>query len=130
MFIELEQSSGSRFEQCRRLQVYPANADFLVTFTTSAIRQISFSPWQTMANIPPEIWFQIAKFIPNEDVCDLLGVNRVFFNIAMDIRYREIMIGTRTPDQDIKTLKRIRWCHFAYEIRIAWPVNVSLVIPS
>ena len=61
-----------------------------------------------MANIPPEIWFHIAKFIPNKDVRDLLGVNRVFFNIAMDIRYREIMIGARTPEQDIKTLKRIR----------------------
>ena len=85
-----------------------------------------------MANIPPEIWFHIAKFIPNEDFHDLLGVNNVFFNIAMDIRYREITIGTRTPDRDIKILKRIRCMssYFADEICIAWPVNVSLVIPS
>ena len=61
-----------------------------------------------MTNIPPEIWFHIAKFIPHEDLRDLLGVNSVFFNIAMDIRYRELVISTRTTDQDIKTLKRMR----------------------
>ena len=61
-----------------------------------------------MANIPPEIWFHIAKFIPNKELRDLLGVNSVFFNIAMDIRYREIVISTRTIDQDIKTLKQLR----------------------
>lgn len=74
-----------------------------------------------MANIPPEIWFHIAKFIPNKDLRDLLGVNSVFFNIAMDIRYRDIMISTRTTDQDIKTLKRIRCMSlcFANEIRSA-----------
>ena len=74
-----------------------------------------------MANIPPEIWFHIAKFIPNKDLRNLLGVNSVFFNIAMDIRYGEIMISTRTTDQDIKTLKRIRCMslYFANEIRSA-----------
>jgi hypothetical protein len=61
-----------------------------------------------MANIPPEIWFHIAKFIPNKYLRDLLRVNSVFFNIAMDIRYKEIVISTRTIKQDIKTLKRIR----------------------
>ena len=60
-----------------------------------------------MANIPPEIWCHIAKFILKEDLRDLFGVNKVFFNIAMNIRYREIDISTRTTDQDImiKTLK-------------------------
>ena len=69
-----------------------------------------------MTNIPPEIWFHIAKFIPNEDLRDLLGVNSVFFNIAMDIRYRELVVGT--TDKDIKTLKRIRCMalYFANEI--------------
>ena len=73
-----------------------------------------------MTNIPPEIWFHIAKFIPNEDLRDLLGVNSVFFNIAMDIRvrYRELVISTRITDKDIKILKRIRCMalYFANEI--------------
>ena len=72
-----------------------------------------------MANIPPEIWFHIAKFIPTKDLRDLLGVNSVFFNLAMDIRYREIVISTRSADQNMKTLKRIRCMslYFADEIR-------------
>ena len=92
----------------------------------SAAAQVSFSTWH-MITIPPEIWFHIAKFIPNKDLRDLLGVNSVFFNVAMDIRYREIVISTRTACQDMKTLKRIRYMplYFANEIRSAWPVIVS-----
>jgi hypothetical protein len=61
-----------------------------------------------MPNIPPEIWFHIAKFMPKENLRDLLEVNSIFFDIAMDIRYREIVISTRTTDQHVRTLKRLR----------------------
>lgn len=60
-----------------------------------------------MANIPPEIWFNIAKFMPRGDLRNLLELNSVFFNIAMDIRYREIVICTRTTDRHIRILKRL-----------------------
>lgn len=65
-----------------------------------------------MTNIPPEIWLHVSKFIPKEDLLDLLGVNSFFFNIAMDIRYREIVISTTTLHDimkfELETLKRIR----------------------
>lgn len=61
-----------------------------------------------MANIPPEIWFHIAKFIPNESLPHLLAVNSTFFDIAIDIRYREIVIDTRAIDESMKRLKRSR----------------------
>ncbi|KAF8808679.1 hypothetical protein BYT27DRAFT_7188646 [Phlegmacium glaucopus] len=60
-----------------------------------------------MANIPPEIWFHIAKFVPNQDLRDLLGVNSIFFDISMDIRYRQVLITTRAIIQSMKTLKRL-----------------------
>ena len=58
-----------------------------------------------MANIPPEIWLHVTKFIPEEDLRDLFGVNSIFFNIAMDIRYREIVISTATIGTLIKRLR-------------------------
>lgn len=76
-----------------------------------------------MDSIPPEIWLRVAKFIPKEDLHDLLGVNSIFFNIAMDIRYREIMISTTTMHDIMKfefeTLKRLRCVslYSAIEIR-------------
>ena len=76
-----------------------------------------------MDNIPPEIWLHVAKFVPKEDLYDLLGVNTIFFNIAMDIRYREIVISTTTMQDIIKieleTLKRLRcvYLYSATEIR-------------
>ena len=77
-----------------------------------------------MANIPPEIWLHVAKFIPKEDLRDLLGVNSIFFNIAMDIRYREIVISTTTMHDIMKIetlIKRSRCVslYFATGIRRA-----------
>ena len=69
-----------------------------------------------MDNIPPEIWLHVAKFIPKEDLRDLLGVNGIFFNIAMDVRYRETVISTITMQDIMKfrleTLKRLRCVSF------------------
>ena len=70
-----------------------------------------------MANIPPEIWFHIAEFIPNKHLHDLLAVNRIFFDIAMDIRYREVLIETRTLQKSMKTLKRLRCISFILPLR-------------
>ena len=70
-----------------------------------------------MANIPPEIWLHVAKFIPKEDLRDLLGVNSIFFNIAMDIRYREIVISTITMHDIMKIetlIKRLRCVYFVF----------------
>ena len=65
-----------------------------------------------MDNIPPEIWLHVAKFIAKEDLYDLLGVNSIFFNIAMDNRYREIVIDTTTMHGimkiELETLQRLR----------------------
>ena len=66
-----------------------------------------------MADIPPEIWLHVAKFIPKEDLIrDLFGVNSILFNIAMDVRYREILISTTTMHDimkfELETLKRLR----------------------
>lgn len=73
-----------------------------------------------MDNIPPEIWLHVAKFIPKEDLRDLLGVNSIFFNIAMDIRYREIVITTINMHDimEFESLKRLRCVslYFATEI--------------
>ena len=73
-----------------------------------------------MANIPTEIWLHVVKFIPKEDLQDLLGVNCFFFNIAMDILYREIVISTTTTHDimkiELETVKRLRrvfvFCHW------------------
>ena len=77
-----------------------------------------------MADVPPEIWLHVAKFIPKEDLRDLFGVNSIFFNIAMDIRYREILISTTTVHDimefKLETLKRLRCVplYFVTEIRV------------
>ncbi|KAF8717167.1 hypothetical protein AX14_012179 [Amanita brunnescens Koide BX004] len=40
--------------------------------------------------LPPPVWGAIAQFIPALCLKDMLSVNRFFFNLAMDYRYRQI----------------------------------------
>ena len=113
---------------CHTLRV-TLHVSYYITIAYYYHSLLSCSPWQVMANIPPEIWFHVAKFIPKEDLRDLFGVNSIFFNIAMDIRYREIMISTTTIMKIGTLIKRLRCesLNFATEIRSAWLATVLLV---
>lgn len=44
--------------------------------------------------LPSEIWLHIAQFIPPEQIRVMLGVNQVFFYLAMDERYRSLSIAS------------------------------------
>ncbi|KAJ7626288.1 hypothetical protein DFH06DRAFT_1228449 [Mycena polygramma] len=41
-------------------------------------------------SLPQEIWYQIAEYLPPQTVGDLYSVNRPWFDIAMNARYRQI----------------------------------------
>jgi hypothetical protein len=45
-----------------------------------------------MANLPYEVWLQIVEHLPGGSPEELLGVNHILFEIAMDDRYREVEI--------------------------------------
>ncbi|KAF8150080.1 hypothetical protein B0H34DRAFT_666642 [Crassisporium funariophilum] len=61
-----------------------------------------------MTDIPPEIWLHIAKFIPDKTLGGMIGVNSVFFDVAMDIRYKEVVIETKRRKAAMTTLQRLR----------------------
>jgi hypothetical protein len=43
-------------------------------------------------DLPFDVWLYIASFIPTEELQTLYGVNRIFFNIAMDINYNKVVL--------------------------------------
>lgn len=46
-----------------------------------------------MEDLPLELWFYISEFFTDEDLYNVMGVNRFFFDLAMDRRYREVKLG-------------------------------------
>ncbi|KAK7038976.1 hypothetical protein VNI00_010368 [Paramarasmius palmivorus] len=44
------------------------------------------------SQIPPEIWLRIAGYLSKEELLRMLGLNRVFFHLAMDEQYRELSL--------------------------------------
>lgn len=60
-----------------------------------------------MVDIPPEIWYRIARFVPEEELCHLLGANTVFFDLAMNLRWKEVSIQTRNTLEAMRILNRL-----------------------
>ncbi|KAG6865971.1 hypothetical protein C0991_009973 [Blastosporella zonata] len=60
-----------------------------------------------MLQLPVEIWLHIAKFLPDDTLRGLLVINGLFFDLAMDIRYREVELYDVTPNA-LKILSQLR----------------------
>ncbi|KAL0955894.1 hypothetical protein HGRIS_002091 [Hohenbuehelia grisea] len=65
-----------------------------------------------MATLPAEIWMEIARYIPRIELKRLYAVNRVFFRLAMEMRYSHIHIKYLTI-VDARMLSCLRNDHMA-----------------
>ncbi|KAF9001606.1 hypothetical protein BDQ17DRAFT_1358546 [Cyathus striatus] len=45
-----------------------------------------------MPDLPPEVWYYVALFLPDKTLRKCLSVNRTFFDICMRIRYQTVCI--------------------------------------
>jgi len=61
----------------------------------------------SLPEIPPEIWLHIAQFIPGISLRDMISVNSVFFDLAMNERYSEVSINFTFNEK--KLLDRLRF---------------------
>jgi len=57
-----------------------------------------------MIELPYEIWLLIAGYLPDHQVRTLYSVNRLFFNIFLDLRYGDVFIGV-LPDRVVEETK-------------------------
>ncbi|KAG7451220.1 uncharacterized protein BT62DRAFT_1000467 [Guyanagaster necrorhizus] len=63
-----------------------------------------------MVELPPELWLYLAEFIPDSELRNLLDVSRIFYEIALNVRYKEIAIegiDSRTVALDPEVAKRV-----------------------
>lgn len=49
-----------------------------------------------MVDLPYDLWYQIAQFIPRRELRNLYSVNRTLYDIAMDERYKLINVYRHT----------------------------------
>lgn len=61
-----------------------------------------------MVHIPYDVWLVIVRFLPEETVQGLLGLDRVCFETAMDRRYRVVDIRNGSHDKG----------HYRYLLRL------------
>ncbi|KAK0193862.1 hypothetical protein F5146DRAFT_406631 [Armillaria mellea] len=60
-----------------------------------------------MVELPPELWLYIAEFIPDRELRNLLDVSRVFYEVALNVRYNQITIEG-VDSRTSALLKRLR----------------------
>ena len=62
-----------------------------------------------MVELPTELWLKIAYFVADVDLYRLTSVNHLFFDLAMDRRYKQLVIDHDRPLALINKLSRIEW---------------------
>ena len=60
-----------------------------------------------MVELPTELWLRIAYFVADVDLYRLTSVNRLFFDLAMDRRYKQLVIDHDRPLALINKLSRL-----------------------
>jgi F-box-like len=62
----------------------------------------AFDHYNAMPNsdLPTELWLYILSYLPSSSFMKLMGVNRTFFNLALDAKYDEV----RLVSSDLRTL--------------------------
>ena len=65
-----------------------------------------------MPTLPAELWMAIAEFIGTVELENLIGVNRIFFEIVMDNRYREMELIDADPISLFRKIDRLQYVIF------------------
>lgn len=60
-----------------------------------------------MVELPTELWLRIAYFVPDIDLYRLASVNHLFFDLAMDRQYKQLVIDHDRPVVLINKLSRL-----------------------
>ena len=75
----------------------------LIPWLRLALTFPTFHPSAMGVDIPTEILLHISKYIPDDTLKEMLAVNRAFYDLAMNLRYGDMLIATR----EINTLKHL-----------------------
>ncbi|KDR76123.1 hypothetical protein GALMADRAFT_210803 [Galerina marginata CBS 339.88] len=60
-----------------------------------------------MVDIPPEIWFNIADFLSDEELVRCMGINSLFFHLSMDVLYKKTTIQTNNAIESTRMLDKL-----------------------
>lgn len=64
-------------------------------------------------SLPTEVWFCILEHLDTQEIQSLIGVNRFFFDVGMNARYREVDINTEAP-KFAQSLDRVLYVTFVH----------------
>ena len=56
--------------------------------------------------LPTELWLRIAYFVADVDLYRLTSVNHLFFDLAMDRGYKQLVIN---HDRPLALVKKLSW---------------------
>ena len=75
-----------------------------------------------VTDIPDDIWSYIAEMLPLNTLRDMLTVNRVFFEMAMNARYREVSF-LHIDSNTIRLLQRLKYVEMFLKFELNSPIH-------
>ena len=72
----------------------------LPSFPLNHIHQLTMDETKSNPDLPIELWLEILSYLPRAFILRMMGINRVFFNLALLEKYQEV----RFINDDQRTL--------------------------
>jgi len=70
------------------------------------------------SNLPNELWLQIVQYILNGQLYQMIGLNKFFLEVGMDVKWRSVKLDTESMEEAMHLLKRLQWVSFTDAIHI------------
>jgi len=67
-----------------------------------------------MHELPPEIWYRITEYLSDADLKQAIGLNRLFFERGMNLRYKTVDVGTKKLGNATRILERLSYVAFTF----------------
>jgi hypothetical protein len=69
-------------------------------------------------DLPTELWLRITHFVSDNDLFRLISVNRLFFDLVTDRRYRQLIIDDDRPAALVNKITRIECVLFSLQVNL------------
>jgi hypothetical protein len=61
-----------------------------------------------MVTVPKDIWLRVAQYLPDSNLKQLLALNSVFFELAMNARYQDVLFCNLGNEKRMRKYARLK----------------------
>ncbi len=76
------------------------------------------SSTSNLSDLPNELWLQIVQYILDDQLYQMIRLNKFFLEVGMDVKWRSVKLDMESMGEAMHLLKRLQWVLFTNALAI------------